>query len=190
MSKVNLYTSRRSWERTQSLLTSLTAEDLQDAAEQQARYHRITNPAVRELLKHITRVGSSAPGSDEKKSYMLAELKSSIVYFGCPIIYITINPCDLHSPLTLLYAGVEIDIHDFVPEWFPWTDRVKILQKNPLAVIEYFHNTVKTIIEQGFKGGMFGELTHYYGPIEYQGRMTPHTHLAVKFLVYNDSLTP
>ena len=190
MSKVNLYTSRHSWEKTQSLLTSLTVEDLQDAAEQQARHQRITNPAVTELLKQITRVGSSAPGSDEKKSYMLAELKSSVVYFGYPIIYITINPGDLHSPLPLLYAGVEIDIRDFIPEWFPWADRVKILQKNPLAVVEYFHNTVKAIIEQGVKGGMFGELIHYYGPIEYQGRMTPRTHLAVKSLGYNDPLIP
>jgi Helitron helicase-like domain at N-terminus len=47
---------------------------------------------------------------------------------------------------------------------------------NPLAVVEYFHNT---IIEKMLKGGMFGELIHYQGPIEYQGRGAPHAHLVV-----------
>src|SRR5579859_4367332 len=30
------------------------------------------------------------------------------------------------------------------------------------------------------KGGMFGKLIHYQGPIEYQGRGTPHAHLMVQ----------
>ena len=50
---------------------------------------------------------------------------------------------------------------------------------NPLAVVEYFHNMVTTIIDTVLKGGMFGELLHHYGTIEYQGRYTPHTHMAV-----------
>src|SRR5436190_24128688 len=29
---------------------------------------------------------------------MFTELKSSFVYYGCPIIYLTINPGDRHSP--------------------------------------------------------------------------------------------
>ena len=51
----------------------------------------ITDPAVQELLKGVSHVASNAPDSDEKKSYMLAQLKSSIVHFGCPLIFITIN---------------------------------------------------------------------------------------------------
>jgi len=43
---------------------------------------------------------------------------------------------------------------------------------------------VRVIIEGVLKQGMFGELTHYYGTIEYQGRFTPHLHMAVSSSVF------
>jgi len=48
-----------------------------------------------------------------------------------------------------------------------------------LAVIEYFHIMITAIIENVLKEGIFGEVNHYYATIEYQGRGTPHMHLAV-----------
>ena len=63
-----------------------------EAASQAEKYQPITDPVIQELLKGVARVGSTASGSDEKKSYMLAQLKSSIVHFDCPIIFLTINP--------------------------------------------------------------------------------------------------
>lgn len=50
---------------------------------------------------------------------------------------------------------------------------------NPLAVVQYFRNTVDTIINTMLKGGMLSELLHYQGPVEYLGRSPPHTHLLV-----------
>src|SRR5947199_10735804 len=99
LSKVNLHKNRSSWIKTKTLLQSLTPQDLEEASQQQQKHEMITNSAVRDLLKYISRIGFSAAGSDEKRSYMLVELKSSMVYWGCPIIYITLNPGDLHSPL-------------------------------------------------------------------------------------------
>ena len=64
---------------------------------------------------------------------------------------------------------------------YSFTERINTLLQNPLAVAEYFHNTIKGIIEGVLKQGMFGELVHYYGTIEYQGRFTPHIHMAVSF---------
>ena len=110
------------------------------------------------------------------------ELKSSIVRYGCPIIYLTINPADHHSALSLKYAGINIDVTKFIPEEYNYTRRVKILLQNPLAVVEYFHNMVKAIIDSVLRQGMFGKLIHHYGTIEYQGRFTPHTHMAVHLL--------
>lgn len=179
MAKVTIRTKQRAWKKTQRLLESLTAEDLRQAANEERKYHKISNPAVLELLKLLGQVRGTTSGSDEKKSYMLTELKSSFIYFGCPVIYLTLNPGDRHSPLALLYAGVKINVKNFIPEEYSFTDRVQKLLGNPLAVVEYFHNMVKAIIEGVFKEGMFGELVHHYGTIEYQGRFTPHMHMAV-----------
>ena len=179
MSNVNIRTKQKAWNKTRRLLESLTAEDLREAAKQEQKYHKINNPAVLELLKSLGQIGSATPGSDERKLYMLIELKSSFVYHGCPVIYLTINPGDRHSPLALLYAGVQINVDNFFPEEYSLTARVKNLLPNPLAVVEYFHNMIQAIIEGVLKEGMFGELAHYYGTIEYQARFTPHMHMAV-----------
>jgi PIF1-like helicase/Helitron helicase-like domain at N-terminus len=182
MMTTNLQTNRHNWPLTQSLLSSITPVDLQRAARQAELHQAITNPGVKELLKQVNFVGQSAVGSDEKKSHMLVELKSSMVYYGCPTIFLTLNPGERHSPLALLYSGEEIDIRNFCPELFTASLRLTRMMENPLAVIEYFHNTMCTIIETMLKNrGLFGELLHYYGPIEYQGRGTPHTHIAVRF---------
>jgi hypothetical protein len=147
------------WKKTQKLLESLTAEDLRQAAKEEQKYHKISNPAVLELLKVLSQVRGAISRSDEKKSYKL-------IYFGCPVIYLTLNPGDRHSPLALLYAGVKINVKNFIPNEYSFTERVQKLLENPLAVVEYFHNMIKAIIERVFKEGMFREV-HHYGTIEY-----------------------
>jgi hypothetical protein len=127
----------------------------------------------------INRVGASAAGSDQKRFQMLMQLKSKIVNAGLPNIYVTLNPGERYSPLCLFYAREEIDIQQFYPELWSAATRLQITLNNPLAIVEYFHNTVKTIIDEIFKGGLFGDIIDYYGTVEYQGRGTPHTHLVV-----------
>ena len=178
-SKVYVQTTWDTWLKTRALLEQLTSEELLEAAERARQYHPITNLAVKELLKAITQVGSSSASSNEKKSHMLVELKSSVIYHGCPIIFLTLNPGDLHSPISLYYAGEKIDPKCFLPQWYTASYRLKIMLQNPLAVVEYFHTLVDTIIETVFKQQLFGDLRHYYGTIEYQGRGTPHIHLTV-----------
>ena len=113
---------------------------------------------------------------------MLAQLKSSIVYFGCPIIYLTINPHERYSPIALFYAGEEIDLRKFQPKRYTLSQRLKKTVNNPLAVVEYFHNMVTAIIENVLKEGIFGDVNHYYVTIEYQGRDISHMHLAISII--------
>ena len=114
-SKASLQTRSDSWEATEQVLTSLTSEQLMAAADQAQKHQKITDPGVLTLLSHVNRIGATSAGSDEKKSHMLTQLKSSIVYYGCPIVFLTLNPGDRHSPLALYYAGQEIDLKTFDP---------------------------------------------------------------------------
>jgi hypothetical protein len=182
LSKSNLIASRESWNVTRPLLESLTDERLANAANQAAQHKPVTDAGVRKLLGMISSIGSTAPGSEEKKSYELAQLKSSVVHFGVPVIYLTFNPGENSSPIALLYAGEDIDVKAFSPQLYAVGERLKTMLDNPLAVVEYFHNTINTIIQTLLKGGMFGDLVHHYGPVEYLGRGPPHTHLVVYIL--------
>ena len=163
-------------------MESLTPEELLAAAAKVEHREPLTDVRVKELLKMITTIGSTAAGSDEKRRNMLLQLKSSIVYHGCPLLFFTINPGERYSPIALYYAGEKIDIKSFLPYTYQLTERISIMLSNPLAVVEYFHTMVKVIIEKVLKGGLFGELGHHYGTIEYQGRYTPHIHMTVRSL--------
>jgi Helitron helicase-like domain at N-terminus len=179
LTSVNIRANRQGWDKTRRLLKAVTTADIEKAIQDERVHRRITNEGVKTLLKEVGSISMAAPGSDEKKGYALTDLKSSFVYYGTPTIYLTINPADRYSPFALLYAGVTIDPKRFIPEEFSYTERVSVLLLNPLAVIEYFHNMVSTVIETVIKRGMFGKVVHHYGTIEYQGRGTPHMHMAV-----------
>src|SRR5271155_2921952 len=176
--KASLQTRSDNWEATERVLTSLTSEQLL-AADQAQKHQKISDPGVLTLLSHINRIGTTSAGSDEKKSHMLTELKSSIVHYGCPIVFLTINPGDRHSPLALYYAGQEIDLKTFDPQLWTSAKRLQVVMDNPLGMVEYFHTTIKAIIDGPLKHGLFGKMRHHYGTIEYQGRGTPHVHLAI-----------
>jgi hypothetical protein len=143
------------------------------------RHESINDQGVLTLLKGVGRLGCTALGSDAKKATSLPRLKSAIIAHGLPIIFVTLNPGERYSPLSLLYAATEIDVVHFVPERFPYLEWMRSMLANPLAVIDYFHNTVTAIIAAVIEGGMFGEGAHYYGIIEYQGRGMPHIHILV-----------
>ena len=179
MTKSTIQTKHKGWSKTRRLLESLTPQQLSAAAEQAQRHEPITNDAVKELLKMVIRVGASSPESAKRKWYMYTQLKSSTVRHGLPAIFLTLNPGERDSAITLQFAGEDIDVHAFYPEWYSQTNRLQNALNNPVAVVEYFHHTVNAIIEKVLKGGIFGELVHYYGIIEYQGQGTPHTHLLV-----------
>ena len=100
--KTSVLARQKTWPRTELLLASLTSNQLLEAASQAENHQPITDAAVKELLKGVNRVGTKAAGSDERKSYLLAQLKSSIVHFGCRLLYLTINPNERYSPIALL----------------------------------------------------------------------------------------
>ena len=54
MSKVNIHTKQRAWNKPRRLLESLMVEDLREAAKQEQKYHKINNPAELELLKSLS----------------------------------------------------------------------------------------------------------------------------------------
>jgi hypothetical protein len=138
------------------------------------------------MIKVYLRYSEASTGLDallrvpmQRKATSLPRLKSIVVERGLPMVFLTMNPGERSSALSLLYAGIEIDVNDFVPELFPYFERMRSMLANLLAVIDYFHNTVTAIITTMIEGGMFGEGAHYYGIIEYQRRGTPHIHIFV-----------
>ena len=157
-SKASLQTRSKNWEATERVLTSLTSEQLLAAASQAQKHQKITDPGVLILLSHINRIGATSARSDEKKSHMLTELKLSIIHYGCPIVFLTLNPSDRHSPLALHYASEEIDLKTFDPHLWSSAKCLEVVMDNHLGMVEYFHTTIKAIIDGPLKHGLFDEM--------------------------------
>jgi hypothetical protein len=102
----------------------------------------------------VNTIGTKDPGSEERKSHLLARLKSATVFHGLPQIFITLNPADNISPIALFYAGERIDVKSFSPHLYTAGDRLKRMLNNPLSVVQYFRSTINTILKTMLKGGI------------------------------------
>src|SRR5579859_1483047 len=79
LQKTNLITSKDNWETTRPLLESLTEERLMTAAQEAAKHKPISDAAVKKLLAMVNTIGTKDPGTEERKSHLLARLKSATV---------------------------------------------------------------------------------------------------------------
>jgi|SRR5277367_3175579 len=100
-------------------------------------------------------MGSTAAGSDEKKSYLLTQLKCVMIFHSCPIIFLTLNPAECHSPIALFYAGEKIDLESFDPALYSSEDTLKRMVDNPLAGVEYFPQHGHDYYREGAEGRSF-----------------------------------
>ena len=48
---------------------------------------------------------------------------------------------------SFLFSAFKIDPKLFLPQWYTASYRLKMMLRNPLAVVEYFHTLINTIIE-------------------------------------------
>jgi hypothetical protein len=114
---------------------------------------------------------------------------STTARLGPPSLWITINPSDLHDPITQIFAGEQIDLDNFIstngPDEFK---RARNIASDPYAAAKFFHFIVKTVLETLFgvkvtdfqvntDMGIMGRVKAYFGMGETQGRGTLHLHI-------------
>ncbi|CAF4315373.1 unnamed protein product, partial [Rotaria magnacalcarata] len=119
------------------------------------------------LLKQLKTISGSVMGSNQSRANYRVELHAQIFFAGLPNIFITINPCDLHHPLAMKFAGVDLDIDNLTAELMPKSH--ELLSK----LINY--NINKHESYPG--GGILGEIEAYYGTVEESGRGALHLHM-------------
>ncbi|KAI3286470.1 hypothetical protein DTO002I6_8141 [Penicillium roqueforti] len=170
---------RQNWQSTMNDITSLTVNQLQDAAKMLAAGQKIEDPVIRRLLRTIETVGMQVPGSVAQKLKMRSEIRGLIARYGMPAFWITINPSDLRNPLVLILAGVEYS-GDHLPTANA-TIREAAATSNPVAVAEFFHHVCKAVLDGLFATntgqiGILGNLSNHFAVVETNGRGMLHLH--------------
>ncbi|CAF4637279.1 unnamed protein product, partial [Rotaria magnacalcarata] len=62
-------------------------------------------------MKHIKVVGGHVMGSAHSRSALRTKVHSLCFNLGLPSLFVTINPVDIHSPVALYFAGVDLDLN-------------------------------------------------------------------------------
>lgn len=179
------------FEREAHVISSVTAEKLEQAKSDEDKGLPVTDEAVRALKKHVHATAARISGSDQSRYRLRSQIWSTSTILGPPSLWITINPSNLHDPIAQIFAGEDIDMDQFMATLGPDKGkRAKNIANDPYAAAKFFHFMIATILETLFqvrvttaqvkaKLGVFGYVSAYFGTVESQGRGTLHLHLLV-----------
>ena len=182
---------RQTFEREARIISSITAQGLCDAKDEEERGLPISNRSVRLLKKHVHATAARIQGSDQARTRLRSQIWSTSTVLGPPSLWITINPTDLHDPIAQIFAGEKINMDEFMATLGPSKmERAKNIADDPYAAAKFFHFMIATILETLFQIkvtpaqvksgiGVFGRVAAYFGTVESQGHGTLHLHILV-----------
>jgi hypothetical protein len=185
-----LQIKKRSYAQHLNILSTITAQDLTKASQEETRGVPFSNPAVRILRRQLTAVKTKVQGSDESRISIRSKIWGTNLLHNPPTLWITINPSDTQDPIAQVMAGADIDLDQFCKTAGPdGADRASNMASDPYAAAKFFHFIIETVLEVllGFhvsrmkkftrKEGIFGSVKSYVGTVEAQGRGSLHLHL-------------
>ena len=142
-----------------------------------------------QLISDLDAASGKVHGTSASKKHMRHEIWSLISRLGAPYWYITLSPADIRHPICIYFADLN---ESFCPIPLSYSEKTRLICKNPVAGARFFHFMVESFIEDvlGVKSshrGAYGSPAGYYGTVEQQGRLTLHLHL---LLWVKGTLTP
>jgi hypothetical protein len=142
----------------------------------------------------VVAVRSKVMGTDESRASIRSQIWGMSLMFNPPVLWITLNPADVHDPVAQVLAGADIDLDRFDRLAGPNTNlRAKNIAEDPYAAAKFFRVTILAVLETLFgirvperhngrikrEDGILGQVAGYIGAVEAQGRGTLHLHLLV-----------
>ena len=119
-------------------------------------------------------------GSAYSRTALRTRIHALIYNQGLPSIFLTINPADIHSPIALYFAGVQINLDKIQSEQLMDAyKRAEIVASHPVATAKFFHVLITNILDTMIMGGVLGPVKAYFGTVESQGRGSLHLHLLI-----------
>lgn len=145
-----------------------------------------------DILKHIEFVSGRVQGSLTGRKYMRNELKSLTIDIGVPIYFVTFALPEFNNRLCLYFCGYPIDILANSTVLPDYNVRLRSVNSNPVASARFFDHMVNCFLQYivrvgDSRGGVFGQVSHYYGTVEAQAREALHLHIVLWVV---DALSP
>jgi hypothetical protein len=180
--KMNLLIKAKDFNSFSQELSKLTIRDFENAETIiKNNLNESFNPIIRKLLQKVQSATAKIQGSRAAQRLRRNEIRAYSVAYGPPTFFITINPADIHSPLLLKLAGIDIT-PDLLTNDI--RKRASILCRNPYLASMYFDKIVTAFLTKILRynnieeqEGLLGYVKAYYGIIESQNRGSLHLHM-------------
>ncbi|CAF3374280.1 unnamed protein product, partial [Rotaria sp. Silwood2] len=163
-------------------IQSINSKHIEMALENNSkRTHRTdSNRTLNKPLQHIKTVGGRVMGSAYSRTALRTRIHALIFNQGLPSIFLTLNPADIHSPVALYFAGVQLNLDKIQKEQLMDTyKRAGIIAAHPVATAKFFHVLITNMLDTMIMGGVLGPIKAYFGTVESQGRGSLHLHLLI-----------
>ncbi|CAF4116453.1 unnamed protein product [Rotaria sordida] len=150
-------------------IQSLKSKDIEMALDNISKktYSSESNGALNKLLHHIKTIGGRVMGSAYSRTALRTRIHALIYNQGLPSIFLTINPTDIHSPVTLYFAGVKLDLDNIqISQLMTTYKRAEIIASHPVATGKFFHLLISNILNTMISGGVLGPIKAYFGTVE------------------------
>ncbi|CAF1486450.1 unnamed protein product [Adineta ricciae] len=177
-----LMTTRPYFQQSAQTLETLTSNDVATALMNISKQANLTvaDPRVNVLMKHIKAVGGRVMGSAQSRSALRTKIHALCFYQGLPSLFVTINPADIHNPVALYFAGVDLNLDNILTDDMRTSyERAHIIATHPVAAAKFFNILIKNILKCLVLGGILGPTSAYFGTVESQGRGSLHLHLLI-----------
>ena len=162
------------------LLSSKDIEIALESSFKQTYNSAQSNSTLNKFLQHIKTIGGRVMGSAYSRTALRTQIHALIYNQGLPSIFLTIKPADIHSPVALYFAGVDLNSDNIQSEQLMDAyKRAEIVASHPVATAKYFHVLITNILTTMISGGVLGPIKAYFGTIESQGRGSLHLHLLI-----------
>lgn len=178
--QAQLIATRPYFQTSASEIQSVNSKDIEMALKRNSTNTPLaeSNSGLNKLLQHIKTIGGRVMGSAYSRTALRTRLHGLIYNQGLPSIFLTINPADIHSPIVLYFAGVNIDLdHLHMQHMLDTYKRAEIVASHPVASAKIFHLLITAIVNTLLVGGVLGPIKAYFGTVESQGRGSLHLHL-------------
>lgn len=148
LQSARLQMRRKDFDREGLGISLITLNDLKIAEGEEGRKEPISNPRVRVLHKHVVAANGRVVGSDNACAQYCGMIWGTCLFHGGPTIWITINPADVHDPITQVFAGESIDLDRFNSLLGPDSQRcAENIASNPYVAAQFFDFIIRAMLQ-------------------------------------------
>ncbi|KAK1521590.1 hypothetical protein CABS01_16520 [Colletotrichum abscissum] len=174
---------RSSFADIEQIVTSLTADEIEEAEQEYRETRATSNKKMAYLIRELSAFGQRQHMSNEERLHSRRKIKSLCLKHGMPSVWYTINPNDLTNEVNMKLAAFRVadgaQAEQLMDKFRKQIGRVQHVVRDAVSSAKFFHRELGLFFQHCVsvgEGSIFGKLSCYFGCVETNERGALHLH--------------